>query len=459
MTDGWLVADVAGDGTTDDTVAVQDAIYAGRDERRPVLLPGQLLLTDTIHVPAMSVVQGSGKNSTYTYLDSEIAAGTRIIAGDEMDILFDVESSARISDLGVDGGYLADYPFRFRGANHNASNIEAIKAGKGSFLFAKTQNGTFTDLLSKFSPAGCVWANGARNNIFNNFRSEVNSQWYDHPTIAYEDATLILSTVDTSNPLFDGAVTGGGNDGNKFFGGINERAPRAIKWTVLNGYAGQMGVLNEFHSVELTAKLPFDNGGNLDIGKVWLEGGQIKMDTPTNPMSAGVVGELFFSGPLHINGGADLPCRGITMRNNLAAGMGFDTSAGGPAIPYSAHGGTGPTITWLPSTRQFEISGSGSAEKGIAFTLDGPGRSGNPVGGANVLRGTTTLMRFTLETVGGNGLVPVYSVLEASPWRRLLGNFAAGSYVAAVDFNHALDYGTIAFTKGDLTTFKVKAAI
>jgi hypothetical protein len=456
---GPIIAAVQGDGETDELAAVQAAINAGRDERRPVLLPGQLFLPGTVTVPAFSTVIGSGTNTTYEFLSGEIAAGTRVIGG-AAGVLFDVDSAAHISNIGVDAQYITDYPFRFKGARSTGQNLEVIKAKKGGFLFAKTQNGTFINLCSKFGAAAMVLANGARNNFFDNFTSEVNVTFYDHPTIDYADADLILSIVDEDDALFLGTATFGGNDRNIFVGGINERAPRGTRWKKLGSYSGAMGILNEYHYMETTAALPFDNADNLDFGRVWVEGGQVLMDSADSFLSAGTVGEIVFSGPHFISGGANNARRGLTMRNNLIEGMGFDTDHGGSSgIPFALHGGGG-TVTWNNTDRVFEVGSGGSSVQGLQLIIDGPGRSGNDLGAANVIRGAVGTLQFAIsDVVGGSGQVPVYVVQQSSPFRRLLGNYAAGAHVAAVNFNSSIDYNGIAWAKGDLTSFKVKAKI
>jgi hypothetical protein len=458
---GFIVADVAGDGVTDDTAAIQQAIHAGRAERRPVLLPGQLLVTDTISVPDYSTVLGSGPNSTYQYLGGELAAGTRVIAGRDMDVLFDVDSCARVEGIGVDAAYIAGYGFRFRGARPTGANLEVINAAKGGFLFAKTQNGTFSNLCSKFGAAAAVLANGARNNHFDAFTSEVSEQFYAHPSVPYEDADLFLWAIDETNPLLGGEVTQGGNDGNVFVGGINERAPRAHRWHNSNGNsAGPSGIVNDFRSVETTATVAFDNPEDINFGKLVIDGGKLFLDGDSSAMSVGT-GVIEFRGPVVIYGGANLRGRGLTMNSNLINGMGFDTAQGGASgIPYALHGGSGPVINWNSEARMFEVGPGGSAVQGVQFTVDGAGRSGNDVGGANVTRGAIGVLRFAITSViGGNGLVPVYVTLQSAPWRRLLGRFPAGSYVMPLDFNNPLDYSAVAFTKGNVTSFRVKAAL
>jgi hypothetical protein len=255
-----------------------------------------------------------------------------------------------------------------------------------------------------------------------------------------------------------------GNSNNRFFGGIHERAAKVVVFSNPSGFAGVQASVNYFNNVELTVSgddprvLTIET--DADCGTLHLDGGEFILKDADNPFSSGDDGTVVFTGQYHFSGGANLRDRGCSLSNNLLSSLSFDTSQAGPnGMDFDIHGGGATTVTWNNTDRVFEVAG-GNSVQGIGLEVDGAARSGNATASTNIVRGAQGVAKFTLSSiVGGSGQVRLYVIQSSSPFRRLIGSYAAGSHIVPIDFSNSIDGPGIAFTCNDVTSFKVKASL
>lgn len=447
-----------GDGVTNDTTAIQAALNYANTVQTACYAPGGVyLITSTINVPNGVEFSGAGPLTA----NSLTAPGTTLKAGTANMLMLTMSSGSRLSRIALDGENTALWGAMVSGARPSIEDVEAYRCTEYAVVMNQTQNGTITNLNCRFNTYGLVLANGARNNSFYNFTSEVNSSTY---VGTYANARPILFLIDTSNPHSFGmatTVTLQGNDQNRFFGGINERCACVIE-TKNPSASAQTALNNQFYGVEL------DGDQILKTDSTF--GGIMKFDScsfgtndQTTPMGVGTAGWVVFSGENFFSGANTVADRGFTQNNNYHDLLRLDSNdfiivaIGGSVSPFQLEGGGG-TVTFNATTKVFSVS-AGSSVQGLQANLAGGGTGRAMITVENqayiAARKPQLKASFTIaNVVGGSGKVNVYAAMPLTPFRRLIAQLPAGTYSLGYTCQGD-ELGAISFTQNDVTSFDV----
>jgi hypothetical protein len=416
----------AGDGVTDDTAAIQAAsLYCNTTNTKELLIPkGIYLISATIDFGAIRV-KGEGLYWQGNYA-TELRANTANILV--------CKNGAKFSNLVINGNGLAYWGWLATQTRGGCDSIEVVRCTEYGVILGGAQNGAYFNLNCRFNKYGLVLANGARNNNFYNFTSSVESgPNYDNATTAMR---CILYLIDTSNPRGFGlttSVTTGGNDRNNFFGGISETFTNASTYVIEtqnpSNYTANAagGGTTTFYSYE------FDSGnsvlltdstfyGNFNFHNIYAG-----WKDDSTAFSSGSGGTVNFYDGVSFSGGASLSQRGITQTTNLYAEMYIKTNqtTGALNVDYALEGG-GSTVTFSAPTKTYSVS-SGSAVQGVQFILKGTGGSTTVAGATLRTLKPTLQINYNISNIVGGSQISVYAPLNASPFRRLIGNVSAGA--------------------------------
>lgn len=449
-----------GDGIADDTAAIQLAInYANNTARKGVFLPGgDYKVTSTITLGS-GTLRGEGAAA-----DSSSSPFSRLVAGTVGMTVLTCDSFSRLENFAIQGNENANIGVKWvGGARPYAANIEVVRCRKGSFVFAKTQNGTFINMCSRFSVRAFVLANGARNNNFFNCTSETNVAYYPAAGLGvpFDNTCLIEYVIDENDADYGGVgVTAAGNDRNNWFGGIHERSPCALRFSNLSGYALEQCETTSFYSVEFTPGEGTAPSGVLDTSSgfpnmVRFDGCSFILQSQTVPFSSGANGTVRFTDGCTFSGANNLPLRGISQKSNYISLFYIDTSKTAPNLNPDGGG----SYAYDDATGIISMT-SGTLGQGFALTPATHGSISNPLALNNVPgpKGFTAKATFTItEIIGGNPAL-VNVPMSGSPYRRQVGSYATpGTYELLINYGqNPLDSFGLTFTNNGNTSVKVK---
>lgn len=414
-----------GNGSTDDSTAIQNAINDAVYFRKSVFLPGGTYRIDTGINLGGTTLTGEGTTVEGGTARSLLKAGT---AGMTM---LTCGSKSHVRNIGLQGNNLANIGIKLTGVRVSLSDIEIYRCRKTSYLLARTQNSTLTNCYSTYSVTAFTLANGARNNNFYNCTANNMSQYYDEAAVGvpYANTRLLYFVIDTADPDYAGSsVTKNGNDRNNWFGGIYERAPRAIVFENLSGYTDHEAVNNQFYGVEFSTSLILDTTGSTKPGVLLLDSCSVGWGNE-NPFGAGTSGFVNFQGRGYFTGGNSLDNRGITQSSNYPAQFVIDTDSVFKAVPYREG-----VITADAVAKSVTITG-GNSTVGARFTPIAHGNVANSEANRRVGRpaGFNAMLTVTITEITGSNPVLVILELDQTPWRRTVASITEpGTYSVPV---------------------------
>ena len=446
-------------GTDSTTALLAWATFLQSSGRIGQLSPGIYVTTQTIDFGQMSTVIGTGVEWQGSGSGGYAATGYSMIRSHGANILM-AKNGYYLSNFVLDGFGIAlwGYLSPANQARQSTDSMAVIHCAEYGFVLNQSQNASHLNLSCRHNKYNIVFANGARNNNLYNFGSSTES---DSILAGSADDRCILFLIDTSNPHGFGlatSVTLLGNDRNAFFGGISENYASAdfvFESKNLSGYGGTTCGAVHFFSYEMDGSQIFklDSTWTGDISAYdcsfsW---------SNSFPMTNGAYGSIEFYGNFYLQGayGLNLSQFGIASGTNFYQKMAFRLTDD-VSPPYELSGGGPGTVSYNAAARQFSVTA-------------GPGPFG--VGGVQLPNDILNLnnqrlsfvaavkpiyrITFTVgSVVGGSGKINLYADVNGSPYRTLIGAYAAGTYEVLYQ-TVGNEQGTISFTYNDVTSFKV----
>jgi Endopolygalacturonase len=414
-----------GDGVTDDSIAIQNAINDAVYFRKSVFIPGGTYKINTTISLGGTTLVGEGAILEGGTQRSVLRAGT---AGMTM---LTCGSKSRVENIGIQGANLANIGVKLTGVRVALTNLEVYRCRKTAYLLASTQNSTLTNCYATYSATAFTLANGARNNNFYNCTSNNSQAYYDGTAIGvpWEDTRLIYYVIDTTDSDYGSSVTKNGNDRNNWFGGIHERGPVAIVFENLSGYSQAEAVNNQFYGVEFTCHQILDTENAQNVGRLTMDSCALQFLDQNTAFGRGVAGFVNFQGEPYFSGGNNVNNRGITQASNYVSLFVIDTD-----VSFRVGGSGSGTATTDDVTREIVITGPTSTD-GAMFSPIVRGNVANSASAARMGRpgGFTAMLAFTITEIDGANPVRVMLSLDKAPWRRTLGDFTAtGTYTIPV---------------------------
>ncbi len=438
-----------GNGTTDDSLAIQNAINDAVTFRKSVFLPGGTYLINTRINLGSTTLTGEGTTVEGGTQRSLLKAGT---AGMTMLLC---GSKSQVRNIGLQGANLANIGVKLSGVRISLSDIEVYRCRKTSYLLPSTQNSTLTNCYSAYSVTAFTLANGARNNNFYNCTSNNMVQYYNEAAmgVPYADTRLLYFVIDTADPDYGTSVTQNGNDRNNWFGGIHERAPTAIVFKNLSGYTDNEAVNTQFYGVEFSTSQILDTTGSSSPGVLLLDSCSVGWSNEV-AFGAGTTGFVNFQGCGYFTGGNSLDNRGITQASNYPARFVIDTDSVFKVSSY--RGGSLITNT---TARSVTING-GNATVGARFSPISHGNIANEEASRRVGRpiGFNALLTYTVTEIIGSNPVLFILELDQTPNRRTIATATApGTYSVPVRIGqHVGDTFNVIVSANNNTSCTVK---
>ena len=449
-----------GNGTTNDSAAVQAALTAALAARTTVIAPaGAYLLNTTVDVGSSGII-GVGPLTTDFVLTQ---VGTTFVAGTNDMLVMKASSGARLASFCIAGVDKALWGLKISGARPSMQDVEISRCKEYALVCDQTQNGTFINVCTRFSLVGLALANGARNNVFTNYTSETNSTYFSG---VFANSALIHLLINTANPNGFGlsnTVVTYGNDRNHFFGGIIERSALGIK--VVNPAAITSSFANagstSFYGTEITATKILDTSATF-VGRVNFNNAVLIGGTATQPMGSGTNGFVSFEGWAELFGAAEVAARGFTQATNITklARVRTNELAVSPTYPSEYSYDTPSPPSFNATTKKFSVTGGSNAWSGLSISMGGAFANGN----FNAIPIPTTaqrpLMQATFQisnVVGGSGSIALYALCYGTPFRRFQANYAAGQYTVLIPCL-GNESGVI-FGRNDVTSFDVSNVV
>lgn len=440
-----------GNGVTDDSLAIQNAINDAVTFRKSVFLPGGTYkINSTINLGG-TMLTGEGLLVEGGTPRSLLKAGT---AGMTM---LTCGSMSRVENIGLQGANLANIGVKLlTGARIALTNLEVYRCRKTAYLLARTQNSTLINCYASYSATAFTLANGARNNNFYNCTSNNMQAYYDGTAIGvpWSQTRLIYFVIDTSDPDYGTYVTMNGNDRNNWFGGIHERAGTAIVFENLSGYAQPEASNNQFYGVEFTTTHILDTRNSISPGVLVLDSCCAIWDSQSTAFGLGTAGFVNFQGSCYFSGGDSMNNRGITQSSNYPALFIIDTDA---VFKVGTFGTT--SLTTDSTAKSVKING-GDSTSGAVFAPPVHGNVANVEAARRVGRpaGFNALLTFTVTEINGSNPVLARLQLDQSPNRRTLASVTApGTYSVPVRIGeHPGDTFRLIFSANSNTSCTVK---
>jgi hypothetical protein len=438
-----------GDGSTDDTAAIQNAITAcGASNQKILFFPaGVYLVSSTLNFNGVSA-QGEGVN-----WQSNKATEIRANASN---ILLSTLTNAKLSNIVINGNNLALWGLMVNSVRCELDNVQVIKCTEYGCIMNASQNCIFTNLNCRFNKYNLVLANGARNCNFYNFTSSIETA--PDGGNASVDSRNILFLIDTSNPHSFGlttSVTQEGNDRLNFFGGISETfnsySNFAIETKNNSGFTGNTAGNIMFWGYELDSGKQILLTDSSFTGKFNFYNTFWGWANNATAATSGTAGYVNFYNGIYLNGGNTLTQQGITQNTNYYQGWQTSTniySAVTLNTQYYLAGG-GSTVTFNTTTKAFSVS-SGTSVQGVGVILQG---------GALVSATLNSILpiikvTFNVSNIVGGSQIAVSAALSSSPFRNLIANVSAGPQQLLYKCS-GNETGSIEFALNGCTSFDV----
>ena len=413
-----------GNGTTDDSVAIQNAINDAVTFRKSVFLPGGTYrINSTINLGGTTLT-GEGTTVEGGTPRSLLRAGTLGMT------MLTCGSKSNVRNIGLQGAYLANIGIKLSGARASLSDIEIYRCRKTSYLLPSTQNSTLTNCYSAYSVTAFTLANGARNNNFFNCTANNMVQYYNESLmgIPYTSTRLLYFVIDSADPDYGTSVTQNGNDRNNWFGGIFERAPIALVFKNLSAYTDVEMANNQFYGVEFSTTQIIDTSGATKLGVLTLDSCEVGWSNEAT-FGIGTAGFINFQGCGYFTGGNNFDNRGITQSSNYPAKFVIDTDTVFQVAAYR-----GGNVTTNTTAKSVTITG-GDATVGARFSAIVQGNLANSGAAQRVGRpfGFNALLTYTVTQITGSNPVLVILELDQTPNRRTIATATApGTYSVPV---------------------------
>lgn len=413
-----------GNGTTDDSTAIQNAITDAVLFRKSVFLPGGTYrINSTINIGSITLI-GEGTTVEGGPARSVLKAGTASMT------MLHCGAKSNVRNIGLQGDNLANIGIKLSSARVSLSDIEVYRCRKTSYLLASTQNSTLINCYSTYSVTAFTLANGARNNNFYNCTSNNMEQYYNATAmgVPYANTRLLYFVIDTADPDYGTSVTLNGNDRNNWFGGINERAATAIVFKNLSGFTGAEAVNNQFYGVEFTTSQILDTAGSSSPGVLLLDSCSVSWSNEV-AFGVGTAGFVNFQGCGYFSGGNNFDNRGITQSSNYPSKFVIDTDSVFQVVAYRSG-----SLTTNTTAKSVTING-GDATVGAHFKPISHGTIANSVAAQRVGRpvGFNALLTYTVTQITGSNPVLVILEMDQTPYRRTIATATAtGTYSVPV---------------------------
>jgi hypothetical protein len=438
-----------GDGTTDDTTAIQNAITAcGASNQKILFFPaGVYLVSSTLNFNGVSA-EGEGLN-----WQSNKATEIRANASN---ILLSTLTNAKLSNIVINGNNLALWGLMVNSVRCELDNVQVIKCKEYGCITNASQNCIFTNLNCRFSKYNLVLANGTRNCNFYNFTSSVETA--PGGGNASVDSRNILFLIDTSNPYSFGLATSvvqEGNDRLNFFGGISETfnsySNFAIETKNNSGFTGNTAGNIMFWGYELDSGKQILLTDSSFTGKFNFYNTYWGWANNSTAATSGTAGYVNFYNGIYLNGGNTLTQQGITQNTNYYQGWETSTNIFSTVTLNTQYylAGGGSTVTFNTTTKTFGVS-SGTSVQGVGVILQG----GTLV--SATLNSILPIIKVTfyVSNIVGGSQISVSAALNGSPFRNLISNVSAGPqqllYKCSGD-----ETGSIEFALNGCTSFNV----
>jgi hypothetical protein len=444
-----------GDGTTDDTVAIQNAITAcGVSYQKVLFFPaGIYLVTSTLNFNGVSAY-GEG-------LNWQSSKATEIRAN-ASNILLATLSNAKLANLVFNGNNLALWGLMVNSVRCEIDNIQVIKAKEYGCIMNASQNGIFTNLNCRFSKYNLVLANGTRNCNFYNFTSSVETA--PSGGNASVDSRNILFLIDTSNPYSFGlstSVVQEGNDRLNFFGGISETFNSYSNYVIEtknnSGFSGNTAGNIMFWGYELDSGKQILLTDSTFTGKLNFYNTYWGWANNSTAATSGTAGYVNFYNGIYLNGGNNISEQGITQNTNYYQGWQTSTNIFSSVTLNSQYylAGGGSTVTFNATTKVFSVS-SGTSVQGVGIILQG----GTLV--SSTLNSILPIIKvtFNVSNIVGGSQISVSAGLTASPFRNLIANVSAGPqqllYKCSGNENGSIEFALNSCTSFDVSDIKIE---
>ncbi len=413
-----------GNGTTDDSVAIQNAINDAATFRKSVFLPGGTYrINSTINLGG-GTLTGEGTTVEGGTQRSVLRAGTLGMT------MLNCGAKSNVRNLGLQGIYLANIGVKLSSTRVSLSDIEVYRCRKTAYLLPNTQNSTLTNCHATYSVTGFTLANGARNNNFFNCSANNSLDYYNESLmgIPYANTRHLYFVIDTADPDYGTYVTQNGNDRNNWFGGIFERAPMAMVFKNLSSYADAEMMNLQFYGVEFSTTQILDTSGATSLGVLTLDSCEVGWSN-TLPFGTGTAGFVNFQGCGYFTGGNNFDNRGITQSSNYPSKFVIDTDAVFQVASYR-----GGSISTNTTAKTVTITG-GDSTVGARFNAIMHGNLANSAAAQRVGRpfGFNAMLTYTVTQITGANPVLVILELDQTPNRRTIATATApGTYSVPV---------------------------
>ena len=203
-----------GDGSTDDTAAIQLAMNAAAEGATVLIPKGTFAYSGELVMTTGTVLQGEGR-------DEKSADGSRLLAT-HADAVIRFNSACVVRDLYVDGGGVAELGFHAdfitaKPAFYNVLVDDFVDAG---FVFDGDQNGTLTNCTARDCKVSFWFVNGAANFDLLGCSSE---NWgVSGVGVGGAAARVVLAEYNTTDSRLGPAFAEAGAREINFWGGIFE---------------------------------------------------------------------------------------------------------------------------------------------------------------------------------------------------------------------------------------------